>query len=196
MRIISGIAKGRRLKTPARHQGRPQGKPRIRPTSDRAREAIFNIIGSRVIDATVLDLFAGTGALGLEALSRGAGFALFVDQDREALALIACNIELCRFSDRTRIIRADLIKGFSSVCPQAPVDGFDLVFIDPPYSRGLAETALGQLAADHLVAPAGLVVAEDASGETLPDQITGLALLDQRRYGDTGFWIYRMTSDL
>ncbi len=195
MRIISGIARGRRLKTPARHQGRPQGKPRIRPTSDRAREAIFNIIGSRVVNATVLDLFAGTGALGLEALSRGAGLALFVDQDREALALIAHNIGICAFSDRARIIRSDLTKGFFSVRQQAPGQRFDLVFIDPPYGRGVAARVLAQLAAADLVAPAGLVVAEDASQESLPDQVAGLALVDQRRYGDTGFWIYRKTED-
>lgn len=187
MRIISGTAKGRRLQVPSRRRGRPL----IRPTSDRAREAIFSIIGTEVVGAAVLDLFAGTGALGLEALSRGAGSALFVDQDREALALVAANAEVCGFSDQGRIVRRDLARGLGFLAGYAPENGFALVFIDPPYGRGLGVAAGRELADLELLDQGALVVIEDAADEVLPGRVGRLVLSDRRRYGDTGFWLFR-----
>lgn len=188
MRIISGTARGRRLQPPARTKGRPV----IRPTSDRAREALFNIIGREVVGATVLDLYAGTGALGIESLSRGARAALFVDRDQEALSLIASNIEMCGFSEKSRIMRRDLRKGLSFLQDLGGSERFSLIFVDPPYGTGAGGRAVEALAAlPHRIAPGGLIVVEDAVGEELPEMAAGLALVDRRRYGDTGFWLYR-----
>lgn len=185
MRIIAGTAKGRRLQTPAK------SSRRIRPTADRAREALFSIIGAEVVGATVLDLYAGTGAMGLEALSRGAASAVFVDLHNEALSLIGKNIELCGFADRARVVRRDLTKGFLFLEQTAPATGFDLVFIDPPYGKALASRALVGLADLKLLAENTLVIAEEESGAVFVETYQGLRLCDRRRYGDTGFWLFR-----
>ena len=185
MRIIAGTAKGRRLQTPSK-KGR-----RVRPTADRAREALFSIIGSEVKGASVLDLYAGTGALGLEALSRGAESALFVDLHNEPLGLIGKNIELCGFSERSRVVRRDLTKGLFFLAEMAPAMGYDLIFIDPPYGKGLAAKALADLGSSALLAEEGLVVAEEESGSDFADAYQSLQLVDRRRYGDTGFWLFR-----
>jgi len=186
LRIIAGTAKGRRLHTPAK------SSRRIRPTADRAREALFSIIGPEVVGAAVLDLYAGTGALGLEALSRGAGSALFVDLHNEALTLVGKNIELCGFSERSRVVRRDATKGLSFLEQAAPESGYDLIFIDPPYGKELASKALDDLACMSVVAKDGLVIAEEESGAVFAGTYQGLRLCDQRRYGDTGFWLFRM----
>ncbi len=185
MRIIAGTAKGRRLFTPAKKSRR------IRPTADRAREALFSIIGKEVMGAAVLDLYAGTSALGLEALSRGAESALFVDLHNEALGLIGKNIELCGFSERSRVVRRDLTKGLSFLEQQAPATGYDLVFLDPPYGKELASKALADLGTMTLLAEDGLVIAEEESGAEFAEVYQGLRLFDRRRYGDTGFWLFR-----
>ncbi len=184
MRIIGGTAGGRRIVAPA---GRT-----ARPTSDRAREALFAIIAARagggpapapaLAGARVLDLFAGSGALGLEALSRGAAEAVFVDNDRQALAAIARNVAALGFGDRARIVRRDLARG--RLLPAGP---FDLVFCDPPYGRGLAGRTARMVATTGLLAPEGLLVVEERAGVEVA-VAAPLALFDQRRYGDTCFW--------
>lgn len=148
MRIVGGRLRGRPLAAPRSHA--------IRPTADRLREAVFNILvhayGDPVTDARVLDLFAGTGALGIEAVSRGAGFALFVDQDAEARALLRENVAALGLGGTTRIFRRDATR----LGPAHPLEPFSLVFLDPPYGKGLAEQALisardgGWLSADAL----------------------------------------------
>lgn len=168
----------------------------IRPTADRAREAIFNIIGHRVKAARVIDFFAGTGAFGLEALSRGAAQAVFIDNQAAALSLIKQNIERCGFSDRSLVIRRDLAKSLSFLDSIAPEAGFSLVFLDPPYGKGLAQEILHRLAVCARLSKDVLVIAEDNVKETLPDEIGMLSLADKRRYGDTGFWIYTMHEEL
>jgi len=189
LRIIAGSARGRRLCTPAR------GDRRIRPTADRAREALFSIIGPEVVGAAVVDLYAGTGALGLEALSRGAASALFVDLHNDPLGLIGKNIELCGFSERSCLVRRDLTKGLFFLAQLAPAEGFDLVFIDPPYGKGLAMMALTELGRLELLAGKALVVAEEDSSAVFAESYQGLRLFDQRRYGDTGFWLFRPEED-
>ena len=209
MRIISGYAKGRKLFTP------PAKGSGIRPTSDRAREALFSIIGEQVQGAAVLDLFAGTGALGLEALSRGAGSVCFVDSYPEALALISQNLQICQDAlahqqqnfaanihdssgtpeDRTLpafLIKHDLRKGlpFFSRKHHFPA-GFDLIFLDPPYSQGLSHQLLQVLDTSSLVHPKTLLIVEDRTKETLPSHLTNLTLVDQRKYGESGFWFYQ-----
>lgn len=186
MRIIAGTSRGRKLLTP---DGGKQNLA-IRPTSDRAREALFSIIGHRVKESRVIDFFAGTGAFGLEALSRGALSAVFVDNQPDALKLIQENIERCGFSDRSLVIKRDLTKGLSFLDSAVPRNGFSLVFLDPPYSKGLALATLRRLADCTILSEDVLVIAEDNSKEVLPDEIGVFRLVDQRRYGDTGFWLY------
>lgn len=196
MRIIAGTARGRRLFAP----GGKAGGLSIRPTADRAREALFNILGWDFIrEAMVLDLFAGTGALGLEALSRGAKEAVFVDNSPLALGLIHKNVSACGFSDQAHVLRHDLLKGLffgrKTGCderagdgPQAPA--FDLVFLDPPYRQGLCMLLLTALQDQKLLNAGAQVIFEDDSAQTLPAAVGGLQLSDQRAYGDTGFWFY------
>ncbi len=187
MRIIAGSAKGRRLFTPVRSAGRGS----IRPTADRAREALFSILGEDVLKASVLDLYAGTGALGLEALSRGAATVLFVDYAAEALALVHRNIEACGFAEASRVVKRDLSQGLALPAELVPTAGFSLVFSDPPYGHGLGLLMLMDLDSGGLLAPGATLVAEDVAKAQYPAELDRLRLFDQRRYGDTGFWLYR-----
>jgi len=188
MRIISGKAKGRRLAAPP---GRTQD---IRPTSDRAREALFNILGDSVPGSHVLDLYAGTGALGLEALSRGAATVVLVDLHRQALELIRRNIAICvpaAEQAKVTLLRHDLRKGLPPALTTATkATEFDLIFLDPPYSQGLSLKTLEYLGNGQILSAKGLVVAEERSNESLPERCGMLHLFDQRTYGDTGFWFY------
>lgn len=189
MRIISGKAGGRRLASP------PGRTLDIRPTSDRAREALFNILGSAVAGSRVLDLFAGTGALGLEAFSRGAAEITFVDFHRQPLEIIRQNISLCVANDDpavVRVLRHDLKKGLPPSLAGGKVT-FDLIFLDPPYSQGLSLKTLQYLGNGTLLTPTGIVIAEERSSESLPDQCEMLHLFDRRIYGDTGFWLYSLS---
>lgn len=179
MRIVAGRHRGRRLQAPA---GRD-----TRPTSDRTREAIFNILahsgwgadgGSPVEGAVVLDGFCGTGALGLEALSRGAERALFLDIGRAALDTVRANIADLGETGRTAVLRADAGK------PPAAPAAASLVFLDPPYGQDLAPKALAALARAGWLAPGAVVVVEEDAVATIvpPD---GFTELEDRRYGDT-----------
>lgn len=178
MRIVGGRLGGRTLAGPKSQA--------IRPTSDRLRELLFNILahghGDPVTGARVLDLFAGTGALGLEAMSRGARFGLFIDDGAEARALLRQNVEALGLGGVTRIFRRDATK----LGAVHPVEPFSLALLDPPYRRGLAERALGSLAAGGWLTPDALVVVEEAAdaGFQTPD---GFTATDRRRYDDTEF---------
>ncbi len=186
MRIIAGSARGRKLVSP----GRTGGRGAIRPTADRAREALFSILGPTVNGAQVLDLFAGTGALALEALSRGAQNALLVDDGPTALQLIRRNIELCGFEDQTNVLKMDL-KRFSSLPhSMVPQDGFSLVFIDPPYRKNLGEKVFRHLVEGEYLHPEVTVILEDEAGEDIPVQFGPLEQFDFRSYGETGFWLF------
>jgi 16S rRNA (guanine966-N2)-methyltransferase len=177
MRIVGGQFRGRPLAAPA-HEG-------TRPTSDRAREAIFNILAHGIPDfellgARALDLFAGTGALGLEALSRGAAFCLFVEQEAEARALIRRNVEALGLTGVSKIFRRDA----TELGPAGRNGGFTLAFLDPPYGQGLAERALASAAQGAWLAPGAIVIIEERKGTglSLP---AGFDALDQRTWGDT-----------
>ena len=193
MRIIGGTARGRRLQTPSKSTVKHSGKSKtvIRPTADRAREALFSIIGKEVEDVMVLDLFAGTGALGLEALSRGAQGAVFVDTSPEAVQIINANIAKCGFSDRTLVLKRDLSKSLYFLKKQLPDTLFSIVFIDAPYRKGLAERMLLETAARNILATGALVIVEEDAFTEMASNFAALYLVDQRRYGDTGFWFYR-----
>ncbi|SDU15820.1 16S rRNA (guanine966-N2)-methyltransferase [Verrucomicrobium sp. GAS474] len=184
LRIVAGSAGGRRLKVP---KGRGV---EIRPTQDRIKQAIFSALGNRVPEARVLDLFAGTGALGLEALSRGATRALFVEQNRTACQCITENIALCGFTvgvgaeDQGRVLSQDALD-FLRRTPPTP---YDLVFADPPYDKTKSDTGLHPLfaAITPWLGTDGILVWEYFSGQSLDHLPPGLRILLQRRYGETG----------
>ena len=193
MRIIGGTAKGRRLQTPSKRAAKYPAQP-IRPTADRSREALFSIIGQEVEGSTVLDLYAGTGALGLEALSRSAMRVVFVDNNPHAVQLVEKNIELCGFSNKTLVLKRDLSKGLCFLAKQQPEVKFSLVFIDPPYRKRLSATMLQEIEKTNILSSDALVVIEEDSIIDLPSTVKELNLVDQRRYGETGFWFYRRSS--
>lgn len=180
MRIVAGEWRGRRLAAPSGEA--------IRPTADRIRESLFDILCSRLDLAglRVIDLFAGTGALGLEALSRGAAFALFVDHSAEARGLIGTNAEALGAGMRARLLRRDAA-ALGAVGTMAP---FDLAFVDPPYGRGLGEKAAAALAAGGWLKPGALLVIEEARGAA-PPALPGYELIVQRRFGDTLVGFFR-----
>jgi 16S rRNA (guanine966-N2)-methyltransferase len=182
MRIVGGRLRGRALAGPK--------SAVIRPTADRLREALFNILahayGDPVGGARVLDLFAGSGALGLEALSRGAAFALFVDDGAEARALIRANVEALGLGGVTRVFRRDATR----LGPAHPVEPFGLVFADPPYGHGYAEKALAAARAGGWLAAEALVVVEEAVDAKFAAP-EGFEEIERRDYDDTEVMIAR-----
>ena len=184
MRIIAGRLRGKKLA----EIGAGDAAAHLRPTTDRVRENLFNIIGSGkhgdpITGARVLDLFAGTGALGLEALSRGAGHVSFVDDGKAAQALLRQNMALCAAQGASALVRRD-------ATDLGPVTGapFDLIFLDPPYGMGLGERALANALAGGWIAPGALIVWEESAPPIVPP---GFALLDQRSYGGTVITLLR-----
>lgn len=185
MRIIGGRFKGTRLAAPGAQGG---GKAHLRPTSDRVRESLFNLLAhgdyADFEGARVLDLFAGTGALGFEALSRGASRAVFVDDGAAARALIRQNIETLGLTGQTKLWRRDATR--LGPCRDAP---YDLIFADPPYGKGLGTAALGSARAGGWIAPGATLVLEERSDAEI-DPPQGLELADDRTYGDTRILIF------
>lgn len=180
MRITGGEKRGKRL---ASFKG-----SRIRPTSDRVRESIFNLLGQQMRGYRVLDLFAGTGALGIEAISRGARDAVFVDHSPEALQLIRKNLSLCGYEGRARLLRRDLSKGLGG--DLLVKDGFELIFADPPYGKGLLLPLLHGISDLGILSPEGSFVAESPRAESLPESAGKLSLVKARVYGATRVFIY------
>ena len=187
MRIVAGSLRGRPLATPE-HAG-------LRPTSDRVRQALFDILehgiaGFAVQGARVLDLFAGTGALGIEAISRGAAYCLFVEDDADARGLIRDNVEAFGLTGVTRIFRRDATDLGRA---NQRDTGFTLVFCDPPYGRGLGERALAAAIAGGWIAPGAVVALEERAGceIALP---AGLAEIDRRSWGDTQVVLARLAA--
>jgi 16S rRNA (guanine966-N2)-methyltransferase len=182
MRVVGGRLRGRVLAGPKSQA--------IRPTADRLRESLFNILqhayGDPITGARVLDLFAGTGALGIEALSRGAAFALLIDDGAEARALLRENVTTLGLGGVTRIFRRDATK----LGPVAPLEPFSLVFLDPPYGQGLAGQALASAREGGWLTPDALIVVEEAvkSGFAAPE---GFSELERRGYDDTEFIVLR-----
>lgn len=175
MRIIAGSHRGTALAA----LGKGDAAAHLRPTSDRVRESLFSMLTHREVihGAHVLDLFAGTGALGLEALSRGAQEALFVENGRVGQRLLAENIAKLRMEDQTRIMRNDATR--LGAWPNAP---FDLVFLDPPYGKGMGEKALSAALQGGWLAQDALIVWEEQAAQHAPE---GFTRVDTRKYGDT-----------
>ena len=182
MRVVGGRLRGRTLAAPK--------SKAVRPTADRLRESLFNILvhafGDPVTGARVLDLFAGTGALGIEALSRGAAFALFIDEGAEARALLRENVAALGLGGTSRIFRRDATK----LGPAHPVAAFSLAFLDPPYGQGLAAAALASARAGGWFTPNALVIVEEAAKAQFAAP-EGFNEIDRRRYDDTEFVFLR-----
>lgn len=187
MRIVSGRLKGRTLVAP-QHGG-------TRPTSDRVRKSVFNILthgieGPPLEGARVIDLFAGTGALGVEALSRGASYALFVEDNADARGLIRRNIEAFGLQGITRIFRRDATR----LGPAATRDSYAYAFLDPPYDKKLGEAALTALHEGGWLSPGAIIVLEERAGVTV-DLPSAFELIDERTYGDTTVHFARLISE-
>ena len=181
MRVIAGTLKGRRLDTPD-WEG-------LRPTSDKLRETLFNVLGPRVQGARVLDGYAGTGAVGIEALSRGAAHVTFVESDPRAATLIEHNLRRCAVTDRYAIIRAR----FADAATRLPAGTFDLVLLDPPYGRDQLSAALD--AAAPLVAPHGLLILEHARRDDAPVPAASITKMRDIVSGDSALTMYRAEHD-
>lgn len=179
MRVIAGRFKGRTLKTPT-WDG-------LRPTSDRLRETLFNVLAPRIQGARVLDVYAGTGAVGIEALSRGAVHATFVESDRRAQALVEENLRRCGIEEGCAIIRASAGRAFETLRQSSSFEPFDIVLLDPPYDHPAAEALSG---VDALVAPGGLVVFEHAKRAPVPESVGPLTRTRDLVSGDSALAFY------
>jgi 16S rRNA (guanine966-N2)-methyltransferase len=177
MRITAGINKGKKLSSFRSHD--------IRPTIARVRKSFFDVLGESIIGSMVLDLFAGTGALGIEALARGSRYVLFVDFSNEALRLIRKNLEKCGFSNAAGVQSEKLPQGIHDI-----KGIFNLIFLDPPYEKGLAEKCLIIIGDSGLLQAGGRVVAQVGRKEELLDRYGQIVLISMKKYGDTKLYFY------
>lgn len=182
MRVITGTARGRRL-------NELKGME-TRPTTDKVKESIFNCIQFDVEDARVLDLFAGTGQLGIEALSRGAQSAVFVDKRTDAAKLVRDNLALCQLSDRAQVICGDSMGYLSSLRTR-----FDIIFLDPPYADDLLERAIAHIARFDILSPHGIIVAESPMDKALPALEAPYGIYREYRYGKIKVTIYHRSGE-
>ena len=175
LRIIGGTLKGKKLYS--------VHDTSIRPTADKLRESIFNILSQRVLDAVVIDLFAGTGALGIEALSRGAESALFIDNSKRALSVLRKNIYSCMLGQKANIIKWNIRQNLN--CIKSKKQNFDLIFLDPPYDKNLIKPTLLNLDKSHSLKNGACIVVEHSLFEPIPTDLFAFDLFDQRKYGKT-----------
>ena len=182
MRVITGTARGRKLKELSGLE--------TRPTTDKVKESLFNIIQFDIEGRRVLDLFGGTGQLGIECLSRGAASCTFVDIRKEAAALIRENVALCGFQDRSRVVQGDYL-AFLTGCREK----FDLVFLDPPYNKGILEKALETIAKIDIMTENGIIVCESAAESVLPELEGPYEKGREYRYGKIKLTLYHRTVD-
>ncbi len=182
MRVIGGKVKGHRLKA-------PKG-PRVRPTADRVKEALFNILPHDLSGLKVLDLFAGTGNLSIEALSRGAKQSLLVDASRGSGKTIRANLTGLGFSGASQVWIAPVFRSLHLLGQRG--ETFDVIFLDPPYEKGWVERTVEIIAEERLLAPGGVVVAEHSVRETVRERYGPLVLRDQRRYGSTALSFFEL----
>lgn len=175
MRIIGGELKGRKLKS-------VRGT-HTRPTADRIRESIFNILAMRVYGAIVLDLFAGTGALGIEALSRGAQYAFFIDINKSTLSTLKDNLRTCSIENKAKIIQWNIVKNLN--CIQESRPPFSLIFMDPPYNKHMVEASLLNLHNSRCLKSDACLTIEHSALERIPEADLPFKVIDQRRYAKT-----------
>lgn len=178
MRIVAGELKGRKLFAPSDKS--------IRPTSGKAKEGILNMLQWDIYDSVVLDLFSGSGNLGIEAISRGARKCYFSDASKDSLKLIRDNIEMCRIEDRSVIMAGDYRKNIASMPEKA-----DIIFMDPPYSKGYIEKAFECVRENDILSNDGIIVTEHGSDEKLPDELFGFTRIKEKRYGISIVSLYK-----
>ena len=177
MRIIAGELKGRRLVTPADN--------RVRPTTDKVKEAVFSMISAYLPDSVVVDLFAGTGNLGLEAISRGAKRAYFIDRDRASIAMVRENVKYCKVEDRSVIIWSDYVAGLKKIN-----DKVDVIFLDPPYVAGFIDKCLEAVAESDILLEDGIIVAEHSAKDEVTETAGGFVKVKSKRYGSINITVY------
>ena len=185
LRIIGGTAGSRKIKTLTGED--------TRPTADRVREALFNVLGARVIDCKFLDLFAGTGAVGIEALSRGARQAVFVEKNPRAVRVIRENLERMEMLERAKVLGQKLPEGLLYLVEEG--GGFEIIFVDPPYGHNLVVPTLLKLTKLNLLKPDGWLVVETAAKEPLSPLIGHYTCFKEKFYGDTRLSYFRLTTE-
>ena len=184
VRVISGSARGLKLNTP--------GDDRVRHTTDRVKESMFNIVQDWVYDSQVLDLFAGSGALGIEALSRGASQAVFCDNSLDSIKIIKSNIEKARVADRSQIVSGDFKRCLRDM--EAKNQSFDMIFVDPPYYEGLFEEVLDTIRSCKILKKDGIVIVEHDAKKPI-GQVEGLEVYKEKKYGITMLTFYCLEDD-
>ena len=184
VRVISGSARGLKLNTP--------GDDRVRPTTDRVKESMFNIVQDWVYGSQVLDLFAGSGALGIEALSRGASQAVFCDNSLDSIKIIKSNIEKARVADRSQIVSGDFKRCLRDM--EAKNKSFDMIFVDPPYYKGLFEEVLDTIRSCKILKKDGIVIVEHDAKRPI-GQVEGLEVYKEKKYGITMLTFYCLEDD-
>lgn len=177
MRVIAGEYKGRKLESPADNS--------IRPTTDKVKEALFSILSERIWGSKVLDLFSGTGNLGIEALSRGAELCVFADSSRESLRLIKGNIARCKAQDGARVMAGDFKKVLMNLDEK-----FDIILLDPPYEKDFLKPCFELIREYQLLAEDGVIVAEHRKEEKMPEKLEGFVKEKERKYGIIKLSIY------
>lgn len=182
MRVITGEFKGRKLDTPIGND--------IRPTSDKVKESIFNILMNDVYGRVFCDLFSGTGSLGIEALSRGARRCYFCDSARDSVNLTKANIKKCNAESRSVVILADFVRALSRIDEKV-----DVFILDPPYRAGIYEKCLQQIDYLDLLSPEGIILAEHGAADHLPDSVGRLTKVREKRYGKTMISIYQFEAE-
>jgi 16S rRNA (guanine966-N2)-methyltransferase len=181
LRVISGMAKGHKLKTLKGNS--------TRPTSDRVKESLFNIISPYIMDNDVLDLFAGTGSLGIEALSRGARFAAFVDKSTACASVIKENLEHTKFLDKSLVITGEVESSLLRLSREGRK--FGIIFVDPPYNKEFIGQTLNSILQNNIMKPDGIVVAERDIEDEIPEEMGSLKLVRNQKYGDTILSFYK-----
>nr|WP_114297472.1 16S rRNA (guanine(966)-N(2))-methyltransferase RsmD [Anaerobacterium chartisolvens] len=181
LRVISGTAKGHKLKA-------PRGVS-TRPTSDRVKESLFNIISHSIYASEVLDLFAGTGNLGIEALSRGADSAVFIDRSQECFSIINENLRHTKLEDKASVMVGDVFACLKRLSSQGRK--FDIVFLDPPYNKNLIEETLTFIVQNDIIRDNSIIIAERDIDDIIPQSIEAIKLAREERYGDTVLSFYR-----
>ena len=182
MRVISGKARGLKLDTPKNED--------VRPTTDRVKESLFNIINPYIIDSNVLDLFAGTGSLGIECLSRGASYSTFVDVSKESINIVKSNIKKARVENESTILNID----FKSAIERLGLQNkkFDIIFMDPPYYKNMFMDALLGIDCANLLSEEGIIVVEHDTKDKFEDQIGRLVKTRDKKYGNTTLTFYKL----
>jgi 16S rRNA (guanine(966)-N(2))-methyltransferase RsmD len=181
LRIIAGEAKGRKILSP---QGR-----NTRPTSDRVKESLFNILGQEIPGSNVLDLYAGTGNLGLEAISRGASFCLFIDNDRDSIKTVEYNVKLLKYEEHCEVHNNDAVQALNIIGKRNMK--FDVIFLDPPYHKNIIPKVVDAVARYGIMSDECIIAAEHDIKDVIPEKILNLSLVKRFIYGNTVLSFYR-----